>query len=94
MIVYYATGDASEHNWITLETGNNIGLYISATVVAVAIVLLAFFADKNKQPFDSKAISFAAICVALSFALSYVRILKMPMGGSITLASTLPIMLF
>lgn len=94
MIVYYATGDASEHNWLTLEKGNNIGLYISAAVVAVAIVVLAFFADKNKQPFDSKAIAFAAICVALSFALSYVRILKMPMGGSITLASTLPIMLF
>ena len=94
MIVYYASGDASDHNWITLETGNNVGLYISATIVAAAIVVIAFLADKNKQPFDSKAIAFAAICVALSFALSYVRILKMPMGGSITLASTLPIMLF
>ncbi|MGN0804744.1 MAG: energy-coupled thiamine transporter ThiT [Candidatus Coproplasma sp.] len=94
MIVYYASGDASDHNWITLEKGSDIGLYVSAVIVAVAIIVIAFLADKNKQPFDSKTIAFASICIALSFALSYVRILKMPMGGSITLASTLPIMLF
>ena len=34
-----------------------------------------------------------AIMIALAFALSWVILLKMPMGGSVTLASMLPIML-
>lgn len=34
-----------------------------------------------------------AVMLALSFALSYVKIFEMPMGGSVTLASMLPIML-
>lgn len=34
-----------------------------------------------------------AIMVALSFALSYARLWKMPLGGSITLCSMLPVML-
>ena len=30
----------------------------------------------------------------MSFALSYLRIVKMPQGGSITIASLLPLMLY
>jgi len=94
MLVYYATGKASAWNGIELKLSDKIGLYVAAALLAVAVALLAIFADKSHRPFDSHAISFAAICVALSYALSYIRIFKMPMGGSITLASTLPIMLY
>ena len=34
-----------------------------------------------------------AIMIALAFALSYARLFKMPLGGSVTVASMLPIML-
>lgn len=94
MIVYYTVGEAADHNWVDKDDVSDVGLYISAIILAVGIALLAFFADRSRRPFDSRTISFAAICVALSFALSYIRIFKMPMGGSITFASTLPIMLF
>ena len=87
MIVYYASGDAG-------KAFSNIGLYISAIGVAAAIIAVAMVADKSKRPFDTRTVAFGAVCVALSFALSYVRIFKMPMGGSITLASMLPLMLF
>ena len=40
-----------------------------------------------------RALCECAIMVALAFVLSYVRLFKMPLGGSITLASMLPIML-
>ncbi|MGN1078413.1 MAG: energy-coupled thiamine transporter ThiT, partial [Candidatus Gallimonas sp.] len=39
-------------------------------------------------------ISYAAICIAMSFALSYLRIVKMPQGGSVTIASLLPLMIY
>ena len=35
----------------------------------------------------------SAVMLALSFALSYAKIFEMPMGGSVTIASMLPIML-
>lgn len=35
-----------------------------------------------------------AICIAMSFLLSYVKLFSMPTGGSITAASMLPLMLF
>ncbi len=87
MIVYYASGDAG-------EAFSNIGLYISAVAVTTATVVFAFLADKDSSPVDTKTVTYAAVCVALSFALSYVRLFKMPMGGSITFASMLPLMLF
>ncbi len=92
MIAYYASGDAVENNGA--DVLSSVGLYVSSAVVVAAVVALAFFADRNKTPFDTKTITFAAVCVALSFALSYVRLFKMPMGGSITFASMLPLMLF
>lgn len=87
MIVYYASGDAG-------EALSNIGLYLSAIFLAAGVVLAAFFIDRNSKPMDTRTITYGAVCVALSFALSYVRLFKMPMGGSITFASMLPIMLF
>lgn len=94
MIVYYASGDAGEWNGIGKEDANSAGLYVSAAVLIVVIVAVAFLSDRNYEPFNARSLAFAAVCVALSFALSYIRIVKMPMGGSITLASMLPIMLF
>lgn len=93
LIVYYATGDASEWNGVELTGSDQAWLYASAIILAAAIVVVSMLTDRVKG-FDTRAITFAAVCVALSFALSYIRILHMPMGGSITLASMLPLMLY
>lgn len=92
MIVYYASGDAAENNGG--DVLSNIGLYLSAVLLAAGIVVAAVLIDRNSKPFDTRTVTFAAVCVAMSFALSYVRVVKMPMGGSITFASMLPLMLF
>lgn len=93
MIVYYVSGQAVENNWNT-DVLSNIGLYLSAVILAAGIIVVAFFLDRKSKPMDTRTITYAAVCVALSFALSYVRLFKMPMGGSITFASMLPLMLF
>lgn len=78
----------------SVELGDQIGLYVGAVVLSAAVVVAAFLTDKSKAGFDSKSIAYAAICIAMSFALSYMRIVRMPQGGSITIASLLPLMLY
>lgn len=70
-------------------------LYVFAVLLIIVALLCAFvFARKDKNQFDTHCISTAGICVALSFALSYVKLWEMPQGGSVTLVSMLPIMIF
>ena len=42
----------------------------------------------------TKSLVYGALCIALSFALSYVKLFSMPMGGSVTLCSMLPLMFY
>lgn len=93
--VYYASGDALEFNWLESDQVNTLGLWLSVAGLIVLIVLLAIFTDKEKSlHFDVKSLAYAGVLGGLSFALSYIRMFKMPMGGSITLASVLPIMIY
>lgn len=47
-----------------------------------------------KKTFDTKALVEGAMMVALATVLSFIRVFKMPWGGSITLLSMLPITLY
>ena len=93
LIIYYASGDAAEWNWVSEDDVQEAGLYVSAIALIAIILAVAFLTDRTKG-FDTRAITFGGVCIALSFALSYIRIIHMPMGGSITLASMLPLMLY
>ena len=74
---------------------NQLALYLSSAGLVIIAVAGALLLDRNnKTAFDSRCIALAGITVAMSFALSYVKLFSMPQGGSITLVSLLPIMLF
>jgi len=62
-----------------------------AALILLAVIL---FAVSKKAAFNTKVLAYGAISMAIAFALSYVRIVKFPNGGSITLASMLPIFIF
>lgn len=73
----------------------NIGYYILSAVLVLAIITLSFVFGKDKgSASNTKKIAYAGVCVALSFALSYIKLFSMPMGGSVTVASLLPLMLY
>ncbi len=95
--VYYANGTAEEINGATITIGENVGLYVGALVL-VGILLFAalFLGRKDKRGFDSKSIAYAAVCIAMSFALSYLKIpgFTLPQGGSVTIASLLPLAVY
>lgn len=48
----------------------------------------------KKRTWSTYMLATAAVCIAMSFLLSYVKIFSMPVGGSVTVLSMLPIMVF
>ena len=73
---------------------NQLVLYLVSVLLIGAVVAIGFLFDNGKPGFDAKSIAYASVCIALSFALSYLRIVKMPQGGSVTIASLLPLMIY
>lgn len=71
---------------------NASGAIAIAAAVAAMIVLLALSAKRVK--WNASMIAKAAICVAASQLLGLVTLFRMPMGGSVSLVSLLPLILF
>ena len=93
--VYYSSGQAAENNWADPALINDLGLYLAMAGLIVALALLTFFfGRKDRKGFDSRTISYAAVCIAMSFALSYLAPIHLPYGGSVTIASLLPLMIY
>ena len=62
------------------------------TLVILAAIMVGM--SVSRKTWTAKAMAYAALSIALSFVLSYVKIWRMPNSGSVTLASMLPLMLF
>lgn len=75
----------------TMSESTNLIIAIATVVAALVLFVFACF---DKERFSTRSIAFGAICLALSFGLSYIRIFRMPQGGSITPASMLPVILY
>ena len=63
-----------------------------AALVALAVILITV--SRKNQKWSAKMIASGALAIALSFVLSCIRLYRMPTGGSVTLGSMLPLMLF
>lgn len=95
LIVYYASGDAEGNNGVTVTSTESLAMYLCALGLIAVIAVLAFVCGRrDKKGFDSKSISYAAVCIALSFALSYISPIHMPQGGSVTIGSLVPLMIY
>ena len=62
-------------------------------VVLVAAAVILGLSSKKTQ-WNSRRIAMGAMCIAIAFVLSCIRLFRMPQGGSITPASMLPLVLF
>lgn len=80
--------------------GKELVMLIAAAVAAVALVVLLVCLrkrtaeEKPGKRMDVRALVYGALCVSLSFVLSYMKLFSMPMGGSLTLCSMLPIAMY
>ena len=68
-----------------------------AALAAISLLVLLICQKKRERPggkMELRSLLYGAMCLALAFVLSYIKLFSMPMGGSITLASMLPIFLY
>ena len=75
------------------EHANTIGMIVSAVIV-MALLVVAYVLGGKKEVDNTRSLVYGAVAIALSFALSYARLFRMPQGGSITFASMLPLMVY
>ena len=74
-----------------LHTGAPSLAAIGALLIAMFIGL--YFSAKRVK-WDAAMIAKAAICIALAYILSIIKLFRMPMGGSVTLIAMFPLILF
>jgi thiamine transporter len=82
---------------IKLETFYVLGAIVGLSIIALLVgkVISNVMESRGKRmKFDTRMLVYGGICIALSFVLSYIRLYKMPQGGSITAASMLPLIIY
>ena len=66
----------------------------SAIIVGLAILgFVLFTMTWDRKRWSARMIANAALCMALSTVLSFIKLYEMPQGGSITPASMLPLLM-
>ena len=63
-------------------------------VLLAALVLLGYFSGGNSARPAAKQLAFAGVCVATSFSLALIKVSPLQYGGSVTLASFVPILIY
>ena len=77
------------------EQTTNVVKWISVAGVLVLLFVIALIGFlKNDKRWDAKKIAFAGICVSMSFTLAIIKVSPVQYGGSITLASFVPILIY
>ena len=76
------------------EKTTNVVRYISIGAVVILIGVIALISALKSKKLDAKKVAFAGVCVSMSFTLSFIKVSPVQYGGSITLASLVPILLY
>ena len=76
------------------DTGiNNASSLITIAILVVLMIVGLVFSAKHVK-WNAAMIAKAAICIALAYVLGMIKLFRMPMGGSVTPASLMPLILF
>lgn len=68
--------------------------------IVLVLIIVFFLLNNHKKSSASnskdsaKLLAYGALCISLSFVLSYIKLFSLPGGGSVTLLSMLPVMLY
>ncbi len=87
-------GIVNTYKGAEVNVASEVQLYVYTAVLVAVILVVALVFGKKVECDNTRSIVYAAVCIAMSFALSYIRFLELPQGGSITFASLLPLMIY
>jgi len=65
-----------------------------ATIVAVLLLVGIFIVISKKTSYNTRTLTYGALAISAAFILSFIKIVEFPNGGSITVASMLPIFVY
>lgn len=83
----------SEDGYYSLAAGGAAAVILIAAALVLLTALLrrkeSGSGSQQKKVFSARQLTFSAAAIALGFAFSYIKIIPMPWGGSVTLCSML-----
>lgn len=65
-----------------------------ATIAALAALAVILAVISKRTSYNTKTLAYGAVAVASAFLLSYIKLFELPTGGTVTIASMLPIFVF
>lgn len=72
-----------------------VGMSVPALVALIFLVVLgAALIIGGRQKWTARRLACAALCLAIAFVLSCIRLYRMPSGGSVVLCAILPLVFF
>ena len=76
------------------EKTTNVVKWISVGAIVALFAVIFLIRWIGEKRYDAKRLAFAGICVALSFTLALIKFKPVQYGGSVTLASFVPILIY
>ena len=76
------------------EASRGFNFNVLAILCLLAAMAVCIFISAKRSKWNAGMIAKAAMCIALSYLLSLIKVFRMPMGGTVTLVSMLPLILF
>ena len=84
----------TEDGYAPINGSDALFIILSVALVLLLIALTFIFDRKSSKENNTKSLTYAGICIAVSYALSYIKLFDGPQGSSVTLLSMLPILLY
>lgn len=86
---------AMAESWLNEAFGSLLGMkWYTLLIVVLLLGMGIAMCRQKKGSWNAKRLSYAAMCIAIAFVLSCIKLFRMPQGGSVTPAAMLPLIMF
>lgn len=87
--------EEEEESTVSRMFGDLTGMHwYTAAILVVLIAMGLVISLSKKSKWTARRLSYAAMCIAIAFVLSCIKLFRMPQGGSVTPAAMLPLIMF